>query len=328
MPFAHIFANNPLDRGERERRDEEWIAQAARNPDTRFLPFRDLNVLLAGHDQPALGWVSRSLLATHAGGNAHAGDSADADADAAGAGEAILLGLRHGVAHFAVDLSGADAAAAAQRAAAAVGGRYEDCRAAGETLSAAAGGIVAQARAQLFWHSRHGFCSVCGHPTAKRRGGQVRRCPACQAQHFPRTDPVIITVVADVAGDRCLLGQSRGRLQRMRAYSALAGFMDQGESIEEAVAREVMEEAGIQVKNVRYHSSQPWPFPSSLMIGCLAEAATTEIKMDAEEMTDVRWFDRAETLRALAGQSQQLTVPGPIAIAHHLIKAWATETGP
>ena len=316
MPFAHIFANNPLDRGERERRDEEWIAQAARNPDTRFLPFRDLNVLLAGHDQPALGWVSRSLLTDHAG------DSADA----AGAGEAILLGLRHGVAHFAVDLSGAAAADAAQRAANAVGGRYEDCRAAGETLSAAAGGIVAQARAQLFWHSRHGFCSVCGHPTAKLRGGQVRRCPACQAQHFPRTDPVIITVVADVAGDRSLLGQSRGRLQRMRAYSALAGFMDQGESIEEAVAREVMEEAGIQVKNVRYHSSQPWPFPSSLMIGCLAEAATTEIKMDAEEMTDVRWFDRAETRRALAGQSQQLTVPGPIAIAHHLIKAWATGT--
>jgi len=314
MPFAHIFANNPLDRGERERRDEEWIAQAARNPHSRFLPFRDLNVLLAGHDQPALGWVSRSHLT--------AGDNADA------AGEAILLGLRDGVAHFAVDLSGPDAAYAAQRAANAVGGRYEDCRAAGETLSAAAGGIVAQARAQLFWHRRHGFCSVCGHPTAKRRGGQVRQCPACRAQHFPRTDPVIIAVVADVAGDRCLLGQSRGRLQRMRAYSALAGFMDQGESIEEAVAREVMEEAGIQVKNVRYHSSQPWPFPSSLMIGCLAEAATTEIKMDAEEMTDVRWFDRAETLRALAGQSDQLTVPGPIAIAHHLIKAWATGTGP
>ncbi|MDP6512864.1 MAG: NAD(+) diphosphatase [SAR202 cluster bacterium] len=124
-------------------------------------------------------------------------------------------------------------------------------------------------------------------------------------------------------GDRCLLGQSRGRLSRMRTYSALAGFMDQAESIEEAVRREVMEEAGIQAKNVRYHSSQPWPFPSSLMIGCHAEAATTEISMDNEEMTDVRWFQRDEVLAALEGESEILVVPGAIAIAHHLIKAWA-----
>jgi NAD+ diphosphatase len=109
----------------------------------------------------------------------------------------------------------------------------------------------------------------------------------------------------------------------MRTYSALAGFMDQAESIEEAVRREVMEEAGIQAKNVRYHSSQPWPFPSSLMIGCHAEAATTEISMDNEEMTDVRWFQRDEVLAALEGESEILVVPGAIAIAHHLIKAWA-----
>ena len=110
-------------------------------------------------------------------------------------------------------------------------------------------------------------------------------------------------------------------------YSALAGFVDQGESIEEAVAREVMEEAGIRVKNVRYHSSQPWPFPCSLMIGCMAEAASTTIHKDDEEMSDVRWFDRQEVLMALEEQSERLTVPGPIAIAHHLIKAWATREG-
>ena len=109
----------------------------------------------------------------------------------------------------------------------------------------------------------------------------------------------------------------------MRTYSALAGFMDQAESIEEAVRREVMEEAGIQAINVRYHSSQPWPFPSSLMIGCHAEAATTEISMDNEEMSDVRWFQREEVLAALEGKSETLTVPAEIAIAHHLIKAWA-----
>ena len=153
----------------------------------------------------------------------------------------------------------------------------------------------------------------------------MRECPGCKAQHFPRTDPVVITVVGDPAADRCLLGQSRGRLSRMGMYSALAGFVDQGESIEEAVAREVMEEAGVRVKNVRYHSSQPWPFPSSLMIGCLAEAETTTIRMDEEEMCDVHWFERSEVLQALEGRSQRLTLPGPIAIAHHLIKAWATR---
>ena len=190
-------------------------------------------------------------------------------------------------------------------------------------LAAAETGILAHARSQLDWHARHGFCSVCGPPTDSKRGGQVRECPSCRAQHFPRTDPVVITVVGDATTDRCLLGQSRGRLSRLRMYSALAGFVDQGEAIEEAVAREVMEEAGIHVKNVRYHSSQPWPFPCSLMIGCLAEAATTTIRKD-EEMSDVQWFDRREVLMALEEQSERLTVPGPIAIAHHLIKAWAT----
>ena len=132
---------------------------------------------------------------------------------------------------------------------------------------------------------------------------------------------MIIMLVSD--GERCLLGQSRGRLQAMNRYSALAGFMDQGEAIEEAVAREVMEEAGIRVKQVRYHSSQPWPFPSSLMIGCHAEADSTSINMDNEEMTDVQWFDRSEVLLALEEKSEKLRLPGPIAIAHHLIRAWA-----
>ena len=156
-----------------------------------------------------------------------------------------------------------------------------------------------------------------------KRGGQVRQCSGCEAQNYPRTDPVVITVVSD--GDRCLLGRSRGRGSPSNRYSALAGFVDQGESIEEAVAREVMEEAGIMVRNVRYHSSQPWPFPSSLMIGCHADAATIDISMDEEEMADVRWFHREEVLLALTGESENLAIPAPIAIAHHLIKAWASK---
>ena len=304
MRKPHIFADNPFNRGEVERRDEDWIVQQSVNPASKFLPFRNLNVLLTDDTPPEPGWLPA--------------DSVHPLPDNA---EWIFLGLLDGAAHFAVDLS--KDTAAAERALSATGWHFEDCRRAGETMSGPNTGMLAQARAQLDWNLRHGFCSVCGHPTDKGRGGQVRQCAACGAQHFPRTDPVIITVVADTAGDRCLLGQSRGRLQRMRAYSALAGFMDQGEAIEEAVAREVMEEAGIKVKNVRYHSSQPWPFPSSLMIGCIAEADTTDINMDHEEMTDVKWFSRAEVLQALAGRSEELTLPGPIAIAHHLITAWA-----
>ncbi len=197
-----------------------------------------------------------------------------------------------------------------------------DARESAMLISAAESGILAQARSNLGWHATHGFCARCGETTAMRRGGLMRQCTACKAEHFPRTDPVVITVVTN--GDRCLLGQSAGRLSAMRMYSALAGFMDQGESMEEAVRREVMEEAGIQVGRVQYHSTQPWPFPSSLMIGSHSEALTTDIDIDDFEMTDVRWWDREEVRLALAEKNEQLRVPGPIAIAHHLIKAWAT----
>jgi NAD+ diphosphatase len=298
----HVFSGNPLDRGERERRDEEWISKKARDPSSKFLPMWGPRVLLSKESQAVLRWLGLD-------------DLAQAGLDL----EPVFLGTREGTAYFAVDLSRNDAVAEQfQHVSNCV---FEDCRTAAEQLSLPEAGILAQGRAQINWHTRHGFCSVCGHQTVVRRGGQKRVCPACSTEHFPRVDPVIITVVAD--GDRCLLGQSRGRLARMNRYSALAGFVDQGETIEEAVAREVMEEAGIKVKNVRYHSSQPWPFPSSLMIGCHAEAATTEIVMDDEEMTDVQWFDREEVILALQEKSEKLLLPGPIAIAHHLIKAWA-----
>ena len=298
----HTFAANPLDRGEAERRDEDWIEAQAQDSRSQFLPFSNLNVLLGDDPGPTLGWLSP--------------DGIPSDGTTS---TPTMLGMMDGATHFAIEVN-EDAAAFIEDW---TGMHFEDCRAAGETLPGPEGGIVAQARAQLDWHKRHRFCSVCGKPSEKRRGGQMRFCPSCKAQHFPRTDPVVITVVEDKEEDRCLLGQSRGRLQRMRMYSALAGFMDQGEAIEEAVAREIMEEAGIKVKNVRYHSSQPWPFPSSLMIGCIAEAATTDINMDAEEMTDVQWFSRSEVLLALEGKSERLTVPQPLAIAHHLIKSWA-----
>ena len=299
-PMVHVYAGNPLNRGERQRRDERWISARAVDPDSRFLPLRELNILVSGD---GLAWVGVD-------------DLAGLGVEAA----PVFLGLMDDRAHFAIDVSGL--AGAASQLEAGDEKRFEDARAVAGYLSGPDAGIVAQARAQIDWHTRNRYCSVCGHESEPKRGGQKRQCRNCQTEHFPRTDPVVIAVVSD--GDRCLLGQSRGRLRRMRMYSALAGFVDQGESIEEAVAREVMEEAGLRIANVRYHSSQPWPFPSSLMIGCHADAVTTEISMDEEEMTDVRWFDREEVLGALEGTNPELAVPQSLAIAHHLIKAWAT----
>ena len=306
MNYPHIFSGNPLDRGETQRRDEEWIAKTAQDPNSRFLPMWGPKVLITEHSEHSvhdLGWLTMQDL-KQAGINS----------------TVMLLGMLDGTAYYAVDLSQQETAG--EQLEGLNGYYFEDARTAAEQLLTGPDtGILAQGRAQINWHNRHGFCSVCGHETVVQRGGQKRVCPACKAEHFPRVDPVIICLVTD--GERCLLGQSRGRLARMNRYSALAGFVDQGESIEEAVAREIMEEAGLQVRNVRYHSSQPWPFPSSLMMGCHAEAATTEINMDPEEMTDVKWFGRQEVLQALAGENENLLLPGPVAIAHHLIKTWA-----
>ena len=307
MSISHIYSGNPLDRGDRERRDEKWITDMAEDSASRFLPMRDLNVLVSQGPQDGLGWLSvdemRQLGITTS---------------------ALFLGLLNGTAYFAVDISNEEHAI--QELSNGGDYRYVDARTVAEILSGTDSGIVAQALAQVDWHNRNGFCATCGHETVVKRGGQTRQCSKCDTSHYPRTDPVIITVVSN--NDRCLLGQSRGRGTRTNRYSALAGFVDQGESIEEAVAREVMEESGITIKNVRYHSSQPWPFPSSLMIGCLAEAVTIDISIDDGEMLDVRWFQRNEVLMALEGTSEILTIPGPIAIAHHLIKAWATNETP
>ncbi|CAI8051528.1 NAD-capped RNA hydrolase NUDT12 [Geodia barretti] len=220
-----------------------------------------VNAAATGNGEPALGWLSWSDLEPHVTSTSP-----------------LLLGMENGTTYFAIDLTRDESAAATVEAQGDY--RFEEARSAAENLlSGPEAAIMAQGRAQVNWHNRHGFCSVCGHATEMRRGGQKRECTSCKAEHFPRTDPVIIMLVHD--GERCLLGQSRGRLQAMNRYSALAGFMDQAEAIEEAVAREVMEEAGI------------------------------------------RWFDRSEVLLALEEKSEKLRLPGPIAIAHHLIKAWA-----
>ncbi len=302
MSMSHIYSGNPLDRSHRERHDEQTVAAIVNDPGSMFLPLNDLSVPVAEPPQGGLGWMSFDQW-RRLGGDY----------------QPIFLGRMNGAACFAVDVS--QQAEALKHWSESGKCRFIDARSAVEFLSGPECGIVAQARSHVDWHNRNGFCSRCGHRTTIKRGGQIRSCPNCGTEHYPRTDPVVIVLVSD--GDSCLLAQPRGNLARAGRFSAIAGFVDQAESIEEAVAREVMEEAGISVTNVRYHSSQPWPFPSSLMIGCHAEAATTDISMDEEEMAAVRWFQRDQVLLALEGKNATLALPGPMAIAYHLIRAWA-----
>ena len=306
MPYTHIFAGNPFDRGDRERRDENLLSRLVRQDDARILPFHRLKPLVRRSQRAELAWITNKFLEDlppEAGGPKFLGFDDDR------------------VPHFAVDISIVEdpsiIAAFAPEAA------FEDGRGAAVDIPGEQSGILAQARSQLNWHARHRFCSVCGNESKSRRGGLMRQCPRCESQHFPRTDPVAIMLVYN--GERCVMGQTAARSDTT-FYSCLAGFMDQGESIEEAVRREVREESGVEVGKVAYHSSQPWPFPASLMIGCHAEATSDEIVVDEGEMSDVRWFTRDEVKLALKDRLEGVNIPGPIAIAHHLIKAWATGT--
>jgi NAD+ diphosphatase len=181
---------------------------------------------------------------------------------------------------------------------------------------------IAEAKALLHWHARHRFCSNCGAATTVVNAGWRRDCPACSAQHFPRTDPVAIMLA--VSGDRCLLGRQSRFAPGM--WSCLAGFIEPGENIEEAVRRETREETGISCGRVHYYASQPWPFPSSLMIGCHAEALSREIVVDRNELENARWFARDEVIAMLMRRHpDKLTVPPPVAIAYHIIRAWVEK---
>ena len=180
-------------------------------------------------------------------------------------------------------------------------------------------GALAQGASLAAWNSTHRFCGRCGHETEDMAGGYKRKCTNCGAEHFPRSDPVAIMLA--VRGDACLMGRSPHFMEGM--YSCLAGFIEPGETIENAVRREIAEESGIRVGRVAYYASQPWPFPYSLMIGCHAEAVSEEISFDGNELEDCRWFSRAEVQQMLAGEHPGLRVPPPGAIACHLIRAWA-----
>ncbi len=316
-----IFAGSPLDRASHLRDDRAWLAAQLADPNSRFLPLLDLKPLLDVNTGPK--GAGGALEIAWQAGEALAGALEDGALW-------VFLGLADDIAHFAVDTTGRGEGADSFSG----NCKFIDARAAASRLAAGAPSVVAQARSLVDWHLRHGFCATCGEATTIGQGGYLRQCTTadCGAQHFPRTDPVVIMLPVD--GERCLLGRKAEFPANM--FSALAGFLEPGESIEEAVRREVMEESGVRVGKVDYLAAQPWPFPSSLMIGCLAEALSTDISVDQEELEEARWFSRDELIPAMEkpveiGEGgmpeggKGLWVPPPMAIAHHLIKHWLIE---
>jgi NAD+ diphosphatase len=223
-------------------------------------------------------------------------------------GDRMLLGAVGGVVYFLVVASGESSA---------VGGEFGELRTVASKLDEAQSALAVHGVSLGNWHQRHPRCSVCGAATAVVEAGASRRCPSCSTQHFPRTDPAVIMLVTDDS-DRCLLGHNAARDTGW--YSTLAGFVEPGESPEQAVRREVREETGVGVGAVRYAGAQPWPFPSSLMLGYFAEATTTEICVDGNEITQARWFTRDDIAREV--ESGELKIPTRVSIAGALVTAW------
>jgi NAD+ diphosphatase len=274
------FAGAPLDRAPVERRRREWLAAKRADPAARALVLSERGLWLRG---------GRLLLVPPDG-------------------DSVFLGLAGGRPLFAQDMGAGEPDQ----------GRIAGLREAATELPADEAALAAYAGSLLAWHRRHRFCANCGHPTEHADAGHERVCPACQAHHFPRSDPVVIVRVVD--GDRLLLGRQPSWPERR--FSVLAGFVEPGETLEEAVRREVREESGVEVGEAGYVASQPWPFPSSLMIGFHAEAARGgEPRPGDGELAEVRWFERAE-VRAAAAGSADLRLPPPYSISRRLIDAW------
>jgi NAD+ diphosphatase len=298
---AITFTGEALDRAAEHRGDLDWLAAQAADPAARAVLAGDGGVHVSGDDAPRLALLPLAGL------------------DAA---EPLLLGLDQAGPVFAVDADGRSGRAIGagdwDGNVDGTGTRPLGLRAAAASLPTADAGLAAHAAALLNWHRRHRFCANCGAPTDVVAGGIIRVCPRCGVEHHPRTDPVVIMLVTD--GDKVLLGRQPtwppGR------YSALAGFVEPGESLEQAVAREVREEAGVEVGEPVYIASQPWPFPSSLMLGFIAPWRSGDPRRIDAELEDVDWFERADVEAALGGARSSLGLPPRFAIARRLLEHW------
>ena len=300
--FQNTFAGNPLNRASERRKDDAWLNEQLKSDES-------LGIAI---------WNGKPLVENSKDGGVQiAYLPAKMVAELAGGAETLLfMGLWKETAVFAVDLDGgADPADGPLSGL----GRFEDLRGLAMRLPHTDAAILATAKQMFEWRRRHKHCANCGEPSLVAEGGWKRACPACKAEHFPRTDPVVIMLA--VHGERCMLG--RQEIWPAGMFSSLAGFLEPGETIEEACARELHEEAGLKTSSVVYHSTQPWPYPSSLMIGLIAQVEDDDATPDQTELSEVRWFTKEEARTLLAGKLPNTFAPGPMAIAHQLIKAWA-----
>ncbi len=313
------FADVPLDRAEERRGDPEWLAGRLVRDDTRFIPvWRDLSLIDDGH--------GASLPSAVICGGPAGPPGPDVLAASC---ETVFLGMEGDLAVFAVDLSGSDEG----EAVAAAGGRgtFQDLWRTGPSIDARGAALMAYARGMLYWHRENRYCGRCGHVTESREGGRRRRCTDadCGRNAFPRIDPAVITLVEyrpeDGLAPLCLLGNHHRPPPNV--YSTLSGYTEPGESLEETVAREVFEEVGVRVSAAYYQASQPWPFPSSLMLGFRARAVSTAIVVNTEELVDARWFT-AEEVRDFGewgDESAPHALPRRDSIARFLVDSWVSE---
>lgn len=291
------YGVNGLDRLAQRREDAVFLAAAARDEAARVL-------LFSGEAPLIHTWSGKASVAFSLG----------EARSVCSFGDLFLLGLKDGSPLFAASID-----EGSLREAPGVSLSELRSLALDDLLAPQDVGRLAQAKSLLSWHARHGFCSACGQKTKAAAGGWRRECSACGAHHFPRTDPVVIMLAVD--GDACLLGRQARFAPGM--YSALAGFVEPGETVEDAVRREVREESGVLIGAVAYVGSQPWPFPSSLMLGCFCQATSREVTVDRDELEDARWFSRSEAQSMINGvHPDGLRPPGRIAIAYRLLETW------
>ncbi len=290
----------PLDRLAHMRTQDQWLDRVARSARSRFLPvYRNLNLITAG-GTPRARLLTRSEL----------------NANGIPPECLILLGEDANHLYFAVPVND-DAAAPGERLSET--GRFVDLRTTAAVLEDRDAALLAYARGMTYWHRTHQYCGSCGTRNRSLRAGHLLVCTnsECQASHFPHTDPAVIVLVHE--DDRCLLGRkSEWPAQR---YSTIAGFVEPGETVEQAVVREVREETGVEVGSVAYHSSQPWPFPGAVMLGYHARPTTTHIHTLDDELEDARWFSREQVSDAIAKRGP-LRLPPRISIARRLIEDW------
>ena len=293
----NVYSSSPLDRVATRREDADWIAAQLAHPDSLFVPVWRSRNLVRGTDEPEAVYVSGEMARTLRMEE----------------GPWAFLGTLEGRAVFALDISAAEDPVPLLPENL---GQFVDLRSVGWGVPRPEASVLAHARGLLHWRQRHKFCGVCGNVCEIKSAGHVMQCLVCKAQHFPRTDPAVIMLVH--RGDRALLGHST-RFPKSTMYSTLAGFVEPGETLEEAVRREVLEESNIQVGAVHYHSSQPWPFPGNIMLGFYAEGLTEEITIDTEELKDARWFSKQEMR-----DRKQLgfDLPRVDSIARRLIEDW------